>query len=82
MSAKYYGEDEDNVCNDEEVDGAEELTGAPSEVDPTAHLNETVIPAMKAIHPECGIETEVIADVAGLQLHLQRSFHRGVRTGG
>lgn len=32
-----------------------------------AHLNETVIPQIKAIHPDCDITTEVVADVAGLQ---------------
>lgn len=32
-----------------------------------SHLEENVIPAMKAIHPDCGIETEIIADVAGLR---------------
>lgn len=31
------------------------------------HLNETVIPQIKAIHPDCDIETEIIADVAGLR---------------
>ncbi|MEL7428777.1 MAG: acetylornithine deacetylase [Pseudomonadota bacterium] len=31
------------------------------------HLNETVIPAIKAIHPDCDIETEIIADVPGLR---------------
>lgn len=30
------------------------------------HLNETVIPAMKAIHPDSDIKTEIVADVAGL----------------
>jgi len=31
------------------------------------HLEGNVIPAMKAIHPDCNIETEIIADVAGLR---------------
>ncbi len=30
------------------------------------HLNTNVIPAIKAIHPDCDVETEIIADVAGL----------------
>lgn len=31
------------------------------------HLRETVVPAIKAIHPSCDIETEIIADVPGLR---------------
>ncbi|MDJ0613061.1 MAG: acetylornithine deacetylase [Rhizobiaceae bacterium] len=31
------------------------------------HLEKTVIPAMKAIHPDCNVETEIIADVPGLR---------------
>ena len=31
------------------------------------HINETVVPAMQAIHPDTGIETKIIADVPGLR---------------
>ena len=45
-----------------------------------AHLNENVIPAIKAIHPDCNVETEVIADVAGLTPEENGNAERFVRS--
>lgn len=44
------------------------------------HLNETVIPSMKAIHPECGITTEIIADVPGLRPEENGNAEQFVRS--
>ena len=44
------------------------------------HLEKNVIPAMKAIHPDCDIETEIIADVAGLKPEDNGEAERFVRS--
>ncbi len=45
-----------------------------------AHLNEAVIPSIKAIHPDCDIETEIIADVSGLRPEENGNAEQFVRS--
>ena len=44
------------------------------------HLKENVIPAIKAIHPDCDITTELIADVPGLRPEDDGNAERLVRS--
>ncbi len=44
------------------------------------HLEKNVIPAMKAIHPDCSVETEIVADVAGLEPEENGEAERFVRS--
>lgn len=45
-----------------------------------AHLNDTVIPAMQAIHPDTGIETKIIANVPGLRPEENGAAEQFVRS--
>jgi len=44
------------------------------------HLNETVIPAMQAIHPDTGVETKIVADVPGLRPEENGNAEQFVRS--
>lgn len=83
-SAKYYGEDQENIRNqayDDEVDDTAEVMGA-NEIDPTAHLNEigeTEVPETKAqdLHSmlHCMLESYVeMQDSGGLAFDM---FYKG-----
>ena len=44
------------------------------------HLRETIVPAMKKIHPDTGISTEIIADVPGLRPEENGEAEKFVRS--